>query len=95
MNIVESVVARIEDRLLETKNPCKLYKTKDRAEAMGKKLSEEMGRYFGTHPAQYIVVYVPSVDRYTPAFNINEIVSRPDALGGYVGAIADKGFFQF
>ena len=95
MNIVESVVNRIEDRLLETSNPCKLYKTSDNAENAAKKISEGMGLHFGTHPAQYIIVYIPSVDRFTPAFNINEITTRPDCLGGYVGYASDKGFFQF
>ena len=94
MNIITSLVTRIEKRLTETKNPCPTYKTEASAEKAAAKMAALMGDYFETNkPGQYVTFLIPSIGRYTCAFGINEILSRPEAKGGYVGITGN--FYQY
>jgi len=96
MNIVEAVIARIVRRSTETKNPCKLYKSKEAAEKAVSKLAIEVGQIHQTKlPANYIVFYIDQLGAWSGAIDINEIVSRKEAIGGYVAYAASKGFYTF
>ena len=95
-NIVTSVVARIEARLTETKNACKTYKTEEAADKVGAKYAKIVAdHHMCKQPAKYVVIYVPSIQRFTPAFDLNELIRRPESTGGYIGLLAQHGFFTF
>lgn len=96
MNIVATLIERIEDRLTETKNPCKSYATEARAEGATERMAKEVAAYHGAdRPARYVVVYVESWGRWIGAVDLTELLSRPDTGGGYVFFCADKGFYTF
>lgn len=90
MNIIETLIARIEDYRLENKNPCKNYATKENAEKATSQMAKECGEYFAkdkshAYPAHYVVFYVPAWGRWVGAINITEMVNRPSSTGGYLG----------
>lgn len=99
MNLVKDLVARIEKRLTETKKPCKLYATEEKAEAVAIEEAEFMGAYFSNvahpRPARYIIVYIPSVGKWAIGFDLTEVMRRHDAIGGYLGVMSDKGHYTF
>jgi hypothetical protein len=99
MNIIKNLTGRIEDRLTETKNPCKNYATEDAAEVATSKMATMAGKYF-TKPglyeanptwyqAHYVVFYVPSWNRWVGAINLTELVNRSSSTGGYLGICKD------
>ncbi len=86
----QTVLERITDRLQETKTPCKLYKTEEAAEKIGHKIAELAAEYFSANqPAFFNVIHIPSIDKYAVAFNLNELISRPETSGGYLGICGD------
>lgn len=97
MNIIESLVKRIESRLLETKNACKTYATEDKAVKVADEFSKKLGSYFDStgRASRYVIVFIPSLNRYTPAFDYSELFSRNTSKGGYVGVASDAGFYSF
>lgn len=97
MNTVKELVARIEDRFTETKNPCKTYATEAAADKVGMKYAALAGEWYcsSNRPARYVVVYVPKMNRYTVAFDMTEMMHRSTFLGGYVGMLSDKNFFSY
>lgn len=99
MNLVKDLVSRIERRLTETKKPCKLYATEAAAEKVAEEQAEFMGSYFTNvahpRPARYIIVHIPSVDKYAIGFDMTEIMNRSEAVGGYLGVMSDRGFYTF
>ena len=46
-------------------------------------------------PARYIVVHIPSVDKWAIGFDLTELMGRHVFAGGYVGIIADDGHYTF
>ena len=96
MNVIKDLQTRIARRLTETKNPCKTYATEAGAEKAAEKMAAHGAEHFGTsRPANFLIVYVPELGRYTPAFDINELANRPDARGGYVGIFGAAGFYTY
>jgi len=99
MNLVKDLVARIEKRLTETKSPCKLYKSEEAAEKVAEAealvLAQAFSRDSNPRPARYIVVFVPSVGKWAIGFDQTEVMSRARNTGGYVGIMADRGFYTF
>lgn len=97
MNVVKSVQNRISNRLTETKNPCKTYATYETADKIGETFAKDLGKYFDStgKESRYIVVYIKELNRYTPAFDYSELFSRKNAIGGYVGVAANKGFYTY
>lgn len=85
MNIVKSLVARIEKRLTETKNPCPLYATEQGAERIANEWVKKGAEYFGVpeRDVRYVIVHIPSVNKYAIGFDGSLIFARGD--GGYVG----------
>lgn len=97
MNIARSIIARVEDRLEETKNPCKSYASVAAAERAADKYAALAGEWYckDKKPAQYIVVFVEKLGRHVVAFDQSEMHKRSSFLGGYVGLLANKGFFCY
>lgn len=100
MNIVKDLIARIEKRLTETKNPCKLYATEAKAEAVAVELAQLCADHFAktgtaTRPARYVVVLIPSVNKWTVGFDLTEVMNRADSTGGYLGIMSERGFYTF
>ena len=95
MNVIKSLVARIEDYYQENKTPCKTYKTEDAAEKAIAKYAEQAGKYFDKdgRSARFVVFYVPVMDRWAGALDYTELFARRNAMGGYVGII--KGVFTY
>lgn len=103
MNLTKHLVNKIENRLFETKNPCKLYKTEEAAEKAADKMAAQAAEHFGCkRPANYILLTINSVgkadfkgQRFAVAFDLNGLLARPEAHGGYVGIFAQAGFYNF
>ena len=95
MNITTKLLNRINQRLTETKSPCKLYATESSADKAGLKVAEKVAKHFSQHgqehiiPADYIVIYIPSIQKWTPCINLTALLSRRDAAGGYLGICGD------
>ena len=96
MNIEQSIKDRIEKRLLETKTPCKFYVRKNDAIKVADKMARTSADHFDCdRPAHYLIVLVDSVKKYAIAFDINELTSRPESKGGYVGIFGAAGHYSF
>jgi hypothetical protein len=95
MNIIKSLVARIEKYRTENKSPCKNYATEARAEKVAEEVSKKLAQYFDantTKTVDYVVFYVPSWGRWTVAFNLQPWLNKH---GGYVGVAGEMGFYSF
>ena len=96
MNIIQTLLERIESYRVENKQPCKNYATKDRAE----KATKEMARIAGLHfdslaSARYIVFYNEHWNRWVGAIDMSELLSRHDSKGGYLGICSKHNFFSY
>lgn len=96
MNIVTSLIVRIEDYRSTNKQPCKNYASEAAAAKATKAAAERALKILGAHndskPVGYLVFYVPAWGRWVGALNFSELLSRKGA-GGYVGCCSD--FFTF
>ncbi len=92
MNIIESILKRVEDYRKTNKNPCKNYATKEGAEKATKKMAETMGRRFDTRPARYIIIYNEAWGRWIGAIDMSELLSRKLRGGGYA---VTTGFYSY
>jgi hypothetical protein len=88
---LNDAVARIEARLLETKNPCKLYTNISRATRAAEKVTDAAMSYFGAKSVTCYYIKVPSANRYTVIYDATSIFKDH---GGYVGFFADRGFYS-
>ena len=96
MNSIKSIQNRIENRLLETKKPCKLYKSEAQAEKVAEKLSREVADYFGTDwPVRYVIVFIESQNKYAAVFDVAELMSRRPLNSGSVMVIPEMGHYTF
>lgn len=106
MNIVKDLVARIEKRLTETKKPCKLYATEAAAEKVAEDEAKFLAVYFSRYtfsepeaehvrPARYVVVHIPSVNRWAIGLDQTEVMGRRDSVGGYAMIMAERGIYTF
>jgi hypothetical protein len=95
MNIITSLIARIEDYRKTNKNPCKNYCTYAAAEKAVIVAAAKAGKYFDSteKPARYVVFFNPEWKRYNAALDYTELLSRKTAVGGYLGAVT--GFFTY
>lgn len=94
MNIIKSLIERIDSRLQETKEPCKTYATEERAEAAAEKMSHDVAEHFAKnknefHPARYVVVFIPKMNRWTYCIDMTELLMRSSSTGGYIGFCKD------
>ncbi|QDH84389.1 hypothetical protein Axy18_016 [Achromobacter phage vB_AxyS_19-32_Axy18] len=98
MNIIKDLQARIAERLTETKNPCKTYKTEEAAEKAAERMSVDVAMYFrkeqwktekDIRPARYVVIYIAEMDRWTYCIDLTELINRESSTGGYLGYCKD------
>lgn len=95
MNVIHSLISRIESYLTETKSPCKTYASEASAEKAMTKYSEQAGKYFDRDgkPARFVIFYIPAMGRWAGALDYTELFGRRNATGGYLGLI--KGIFTY
>lgn len=94
MNIVKSVIARIEDSRRTNKNPCKNYATEEAAEKAAQKYAALITRAYTQeeYDLQYMVVYNEAWGRWVVAFHVLPLIQR---YGGYVGVAASYNFYCY
>jgi hypothetical protein len=97
MNTIDTLISRVEEYRTTNKTPCKNYKTKEAAEKATASIARMAGVYFDTkgNEAEYIVVFNAAWGRWIGAVNLNELISRQSARGGYVGIVSGAGFFTY
>ena len=88
---LDKTVARVEARLLETKTPCKLYSTPERAARAADKITDEAFQCFDVKRIKCYYVKIPSIKRYTVVFDVTSIMNE---CGGYAGFFSEKGFYS-
>jgi hypothetical protein len=95
MNIIESLIDRIEEYRATNKQPCKNYATQEAAEKATANAAKASGLYFDQDgkPPRYVVFFVPAWGRWVGAMDYTEMFRRSTHKGGYVGVIA--GFFTY
>lgn len=98
-----NIIQKIENILTDNKSGLKTYKT---YEAAVKTAIKEIDFYADTltdripqkenviNFMEYIVVYIPSTQRFTPIFNHTRFRDSGKYLGGYIGHFAVRGFMQ-
>jgi len=96
MNIIKELSDRISFRMSETKNPCKSFKSEAGAEKAAQKMARIGANHFAANePAHYVVFLHPQLGRWVVAFDLNELVRRPETCGGYLGVFAAKDFYSY
>jgi hypothetical protein len=105
MDIIKTLIARVEEARLTNKTPCKSYKHEHIAMRAGHKMARLAGNYFyagkkdtdlfwnKAQPARFCVVYVESWGRYVVGIDLTELLARPTSTGGYLGICT--GFFVY
>jgi hypothetical protein len=99
MDLIATLTARIEERLKETKKPCKAYATKEAADKATLAMATKAGIYFDAHnrkdarPARYVVFYMESMQKWVGAIDLTEVLNRKNCSGGYVGVCT--GFYTY
>jgi hypothetical protein len=94
MNVIKTLIARIEEVRTTNKNPCKNYSTEARAEKATAAVAELAARHFTKQgfevkPAQYVVFFVPEWNRWVGAVSLTELMGRSSSTGGYLGCCGD------
>lgn len=99
-NIIKDLTSRvIEARGTNKSFPCKVYKTEEAAEKVMAETAQMVATYFHvtgdekTRPADYVVFYVESWDRWVGCINLSEVLNRKHSTGGYLGIT--KGIFTW
>lgn len=101
MNVNAELIARIEARRAETKNPCKSYKTEAKAEEVAAAFAVKLANYFSRfnatdiRPCRYVVVYNEAWGRWVVGFDLTELLGRNTSTGGYIGVAGDAGFYTY
>jgi predicted ATPase len=100
MNVIQTLIARIEDYRAENKKPCKSYATEAKAEAVAQILSVKYAEYFansknGNAPCRYMVAYNEAWGRWIVGFDFSELLGRNSSTGGYLGIASKDGFFTY
>jgi hypothetical protein len=95
MNVIDTLVARIEEYRATNKQPCKNYGTQQAAEKALSAAAQQAGRYFDRNgvPARYVVFFNEAWGRWVGAMDYTELLSRKSCQGGYIGAIS--GFYTY
>ncbi len=96
MNIIASITSRIEASREENKQPCKNYASEARAEKAAAEMAALVAEHHGSaKQANYVVFFVESWGRWVGAIDLNEMISRKDASGGFLGLAPSKGFYTY
>ena len=91
-NLIDHLTTRILNRAAETKKPCCLYRTEAMAKQKAAEAAEFAGKMHtqGSGDAFYVVFYIEELERWTFCVDINELLRRADAVGGYIAAVSSK-----
>ena len=85
----EDVYAWIESKPTSMKSYASIYT----AHRIAQRLAEEVASIHETaDPAMYTLIEFDS--RFYPVIFVNELIARPEAVGGYVAHVASQGFGQ-
>lgn len=90
-----NITQKIEDRIAENKSSVKTYASHQFAEARAEKVAGQCLNHYCDgigFEMQYLIIFLPHVKRWTVVFNLSSFL-RANKAGGYIGAIADLGFF--
>ena len=93
MDFITETRKAIMQRAAETKNPCRMYKSKDKADSVAQEMSAKAAKHFGADTVRYTVIYLPEFNKYTSIFDITLIIAR--GHGGNISFLAEKGFFCY
>lgn len=97
MNIIKTLLARVEEYRATNKQPCKSYATQEAAEKATAEMAQKAANYFiageNVNSAHYMVVYNVAWGRWVGFINLSELLGRPGARGGYIGFCT--GFFTW
>ena len=99
MDIIASLIARVEEYRATNKNPCKNYATREACAAAAGKVAQQVADYFAkdrsqpAQPARYVVFYVPAWGRWVGALDYTELLGRPSSTGGYLGVA--RGWYTY
>jgi hypothetical protein len=98
MNIIDNLIARIEDYRATNKQPCKNYATKEAAEKATAKMAQDAANYFhavdgDANSARYVVFYNEAWGRWVGAIDLTELLRRDSSTGGYLGFCT--GFYTY
>jgi hypothetical protein len=97
-NIIDNLIADIEDYRATNKQPCKNYATKEAAEKATAKVAQAAANYFHrfdgeAKPARYVVFFNEAWGRWVGAIDLTELLRRDSSTGGYLGFCT--GFFTY
>lgn len=96
MNIIKFLTAKIIERAEETKTPCKLYATEEAAEkAILKVLNDAKEFYSLSRDIDYLIIFIPALNKWTAVANMSKVFLSSDFKGGYLGFVTDKNFYTF
>lgn len=89
-----NLTQRIEDRLAENKTSIKTFKAYDTAVQRADAIVERAKAWAeSAADMDYVIVYLPSTDRWTAVFMFSSFMARTKS-GGYIGWISDDGFMS-
>jgi hypothetical protein len=97
MNTIDTLIERIEEYRTTNKVPCKNYATKEAAEKATSKMAKIAGNHFDStrKEAEYVVVFNEAWGRWIGAVNMNELATRKESVGGYIGICSQFGFYSY
>ena len=99
MNIIDSLIARIEDYRATNKQPCKSYATKEAAEKATATMAQRAATYFDSRnrtdapSANYVVFFNEAWGRWVGAIDLTDLLRRSNSTGGYLGFCT--GFYTY
>lgn len=99
MNVIDTLISRIEEYRKTNKNPCKNYATKEAAEKAVAAVAQAVANYHAKNgqqeSARYVVFYNEAWGRWNAAIDLQELIQRHTSTGGYLGFCAQRGFYTF
>ena len=99
MNIIDNLIARIEEYRATNKQPCKNYSTQAAAEKATAKMAQQAATYFDREGrdnapcARYVVFFNEAWGRWVGAIDLTELLRRENSSGGYLGCCT--GFYTY
>ena len=94
MNLIKTLIARIEDYRSTNKSPCKSYMTEGTAEKAAEQYAAKIVACFTNEKfdLEYVVFYNPAWGRWCVAFRTGPLLQK---FGGYMGVASEYGFFSY
>lgn len=94
MNLIKSLIARIEDYRSTNKSPCKSYANEATAEKAAEQYAAKIVSAYTDEKfdLEYVVFYNPAWGRWCVAFRTQPLNNK---YGGYVGVASEYGFFSY